>query len=42
MSHGSHCSCLMCSMAKGIGMMEKHPKDCNCQKENKKEERQDK
>ncbi len=42
MKHGPHDNCLMCSMAKAVGMIEKHPKDCNCQANIKKEEKKDK
>lgn len=37
MSHGPHHDCLMCSMAKTVGMIEKHPENCDCE-EAKKEE----
>ncbi|MBI2593640.1 hypothetical protein HYW44_03280 [Candidatus Daviesbacteria bacterium] len=38
MSHGPHDNCLMCSMGRMMGMVEKHPKNCNCQTQIKKEE----
>lgn len=42
MSHGPHHDCLMCGMAKTVGMMEKHPKDCKCGEVHpKKEEKED-
>lgn len=41
MSHGPHHNCLMCSMAKSVGMMEKHPEDCNCEVHPKKEGKKD-
>lgn len=42
MSHGPHDNCTMCKMARAIGMMEKHPKGCNCEGHpRKKDERED-
>ncbi len=38
MSHGPHHKCLMCSMGRVMGIMEKHPKNCNCQVSIKKDE----
>lgn len=38
MSHGPHDNCLMCSMGKAMGMIEKHPQNCNCQVPLKKDE----
>ncbi len=40
MGHGSHHNCMMCKMAKTVGMMEKHPENCDCQ--NQKEEKEEK
>lgn len=31
MKHGPHDNCMMCRMAKTVGMIEKHPENCNCQ-----------
>ncbi len=31
MGHGKHDNCAMCRMGKAIGMIEKHPDDCNCE-----------
>lgn len=42
MSHGPHHDCLMCNMAKIVGMMEKHPKDCDCEAHPKKKNEQKK
>lgn len=39
MKHGPHHNCLMCRMAKKVGMIEKHPENCNCQA--KQEQRQE-
>lgn len=41
MLHGPHHDCLMCGMAKTVGMMEKHPKDCDCEVHPKKEGKED-
>lgn len=40
MAHGPHHDCLMCKMAKTVGMMEKHPRGCNCQSHPQKEDEQ--
>ncbi|MBI4097785.1 MAG: hypothetical protein HY426_01990 [Candidatus Levybacteria bacterium] len=40
MKHGSHHNCLMCGMAKTVGMMEKHPKDCDCEAHPKEKDEQ--
>ena len=41
MGHGKHDNCMMCRMGKAIGMIEKHPENCDCQEKHedyKKEE----
>lgn len=40
MSHGPHHNCLMCTVAKTVGMMEKHPKGCDCETHPKKKDEQ--
>ena len=36
MGHGKHDNCVMCRMGKAVGMIEKHPDDCNCETNTKK------
>lgn len=31
MLHGPHDNCMMCKMARTIGIMRKHPKNCACE-----------
>lgn len=38
MSHGPHDNCIMCKMARAVGMMEKHPKNCDCEAQPKKKD----
>lgn len=40
MRHGPHHNCLMCRMAKTVGMMEEHLKDCDCEANPKKKDEQ--
>lgn len=40
MKHGPHDNCMMCRMARAIGMMEKHPKSCDCEAHPEKKDEQ--